>query len=126
MPIILASAIPIWKKRSGFSSMNFSIFKDPIKSAQSATTFGFVLPNSAKPAPKPLLVSFFSVYVYVFIFLIGLIINNLLKFQDLVLNLWQVVRRLVLYHAKHVYASCNLLRSPSLLLKAHKLAFRFL
>ncbi len=61
IPIILASAIPIWKKRSGAFSMNFSIFSEPIRSAQSATTFGFLSASSANPAPKPLLVSFFSV-----------------------------------------------------------------
>ena len=61
IPIILASAIPIWKKRLGFSSINFSILSEPIKSAHNATTFSLVLPNSANPAPKPDLVSFFSV-----------------------------------------------------------------
>ena len=69
IPIILASAIPIWKKRVGFSSMNFSIFREPIKSAQRATTLGLVRPSSASPAPKPLRVSFFPVSVYFFILL---------------------------------------------------------
>jgi hypothetical protein len=37
-PIILASAIPIWKKRSGNSFLKASIFKEPVKSAHKATT----------------------------------------------------------------------------------------
>ena len=53
IPIIFASAIPTWKKRSGFSLINWSILSEPMRSAQSATTFGFVLPSSVSPAPKP-------------------------------------------------------------------------
>ncbi|MNL46989.1 hypothetical protein D3C87_1697530 [compost metagenome] len=71
-PIILASAIPTWKKRSGKSFLNASIFNEPIKSAHKATTLGLVLPNSAKPAPNPERVSFFSVKVYFFILSKGL------------------------------------------------------
>ncbi len=61
IPIILASAIPVWKNLSGAFSMNFSILRDPMRSAQSATTLGLVSASSAKPAPKPERVSFFSV-----------------------------------------------------------------
>jgi hypothetical protein len=39
--------------------MNFSIFKEPIRSAQSATTLGFLSASSANPAPNPERVSFF-------------------------------------------------------------------
>src|SRR5690606_20261221 len=52
-----------------------AIFKDPTKSAQSATTFGLVLPSSVIPAPNPLLVSIFSVYVYFFIFLFSSVLQ---------------------------------------------------
>ena len=67
IPIILASAMPTWKKRVGFSSWNFSILSEPMRSAQSATTLGFLRPSSASPAPKPLRVSFLPVSVYFFI-----------------------------------------------------------
>src|SRR5688572_21645996 len=67
MPIMLASAIPTWKKRSGCAFWNASIFSDPVRSAQSATTCGLDFPSSESPAPKPERVSFFSVYVYFFI-----------------------------------------------------------
>ena len=33
--------------------MKVCIFKEPIRSAQRATTLGFVLPSSANPAPNP-------------------------------------------------------------------------
>src|SRR5690606_8943160 len=62
-PIILASAMPTWKNRSGNSFLKSPIFMDPSRSAHKPTTLGFFLPASSRPAPKPERVSFFSVYV---------------------------------------------------------------
>ena len=77
---------------------NFSTGRvyDQIKSAQRATTLELVLPNSAKPAPKPLLVSFFCVYVYFFIFYFAVFINSLLMFLGFVLMHFQVAHHLEL------------------------------
>ena len=58
MPIMLASAMPHWIKRSGKDFMKAFSFIEPAKSAVRATTFGLDLPNSNIPSPKPLLVSF--------------------------------------------------------------------
>ena len=38
------------------------IFSDPVRSAQSATTFGWVFPNWVNPAPNPERVSFISIF----------------------------------------------------------------
>src|SRR5690606_28168040 len=70
-PIILASAMPTWKKRSGNSFRKSPILSEPIRSAQSPTTFGLARPASRSPTPKPERVSFFSVYVNFFILIIS-------------------------------------------------------
>src|SRR5690606_11376107 len=70
-PIILASAMPTWKKRSGNSFRKSPILSEPIRSAQSPTTPGLARPASRSPAPKPERVSFFSVYVNFFILIVS-------------------------------------------------------
>jgi hypothetical protein len=58
MPIILASAMPHWTKRSGQAFINGAILSEPARSAVKTTTLGLFLPTSKMPSPKPARVYF--------------------------------------------------------------------
>ena len=68
MPIILASAMPVWMKRSGWAFLKSPIFKLPVTSAHKAKIRGSFSPASNKPAPNPERVSLKSLQFIAFIF----------------------------------------------------------
>src|SRR5690606_6897868 len=98
IPIIFASAIPIWKNRSGWFFLNSSILREPVKSAQRATTSLFFFPSSVSPSPKPERVSFWPESVYFFIWFF-FIFNNLRGLRDFGKGLFPTVGRLAPFRA---------------------------
>ena len=52
-PIMLASAMPTLKKRSGNASLKAFILSEPVKPAHSPRTLSFCCPASSNPAQIP-------------------------------------------------------------------------
>ncbi len=63
--IMLLSAIPQSKKRSGKAFLNFIVFVASAKSASNTTIFGYFAPNSTSASPYASRVAILSPILYV-------------------------------------------------------------